>query len=216
VDNFYTLVSGPNGCGKSTQGRKLANFLPEAIHTDMSDLITQKIKQDEDFRNQYAEDLAEGELLPDNVINGLFLEHSERIEYKNHILTGYPRTVSQDVSFMKYLNDQYGDGYAIDHTIIFELQMSIQSAVQRTKERVAQARAAGQKVREDDLNSLGEVDEEKIEHRYLIYNAETLPALDFFRTLGLSVIQVDATLKIHEIFARIITAFAQKQELLSS
>jgi adenylate kinase family enzyme len=215
VDNFYTIITGPNGCGKSTQGKKLANFLPEAIHTDMSTLISQKIRQDEYFRNEYAETLAKGDLLPCNVVNELFREHSERIQYKSHILTGFPRTVAQAISFMRYLNTKYGDGYAIDHVTVFELQMTVQDAIERTRKRIEEALLAGEKVRKDDGNQQGEINLEGIKRRYSIYENDTTPALDFFRPMYIPIVQIDATLKIHEILAKILTVANQRQGICS-
>ena len=117
------IFIGPQGSGKGTQAKIIANKL-DLEHISTGDLLRNCIgelkKQVDDFMNS-------GKLVPDELILKILDEKLKLIGDKGFILDGFPRNLNQAIELDKITN--------IDNVI--EISISDQEAVNRIINRVS-------------------------------------------------------------------------------
>lgn len=192
----YVILSGPNSCGKTTQGSMLAQSVNQSLHTDMSKLIRARAEIDEKFKIMSQELMCNGGLLPCHIVSELFREHVEAAVYILHILTGYPRTLVQATSFIKYMNDQYGLNSYYSQVIVIDNHLSEEDVLVRAAERRQKDIGAGLEPRPDD-------DPEVVVHRYKVFEMETVPLLHYFNEIGVTVAKIDAKQPVGDVHSQI-------------
>lgn len=202
LKNKYIVLVGPGGCGKTTHGKLLAEKL-SGVHSDMSSILKNKFQEDKKFAEKYLKMISAGDLIPCHVINDIFADHSHAVKAEYHILTGFPRTIAQAVSFVQYMQDRYGHGSALDQVIFFEHHIKESTACQRAQKRRREAIRAGKEPRPDDS-------EEVVTHRYQLYYTETHYVLQYAEELGLEVVRLDATKPIQTVHDDIMHYVNQK------
>ncbi len=149
------LIIGPQGSGKSTQAKILAEKL-NIPFIGTGEMLRNMAKEDNDLGRQINEILDQGNMVEDNVMCELVrVRLSEEDCAGGFILDGYPRTLVQQQIFDPEFDE------------IFYLTLPIEVAKQRLLGRG----------REDDT-------EELIERRLNDYYTQTKPLLDFYQKLG--------------------------------
>lgn len=162
---MIVLLFGAPGTGKSTYAR----YIAEQAHlkwVSTGEVFREIAKTNPRIKSV----LNSGQLLPDDEVNEILFQKLVETE-GNFILDGYPRTVGQAESFHKFLQ---GQNWAIDQ--VFHLQVPVEVVLQRMASRG----------RPDDTP-------DTIEGRFKIFEAQTAPVLDYFKSLGIPVIQIDNT-----------------------
>src|SRR2546428_6383657 len=102
--------------------------------------------------------MARGELVPDEVVVAIVADRIDQPDAKNgFILDGFPRTVPQAVALDRMLKDK---GLKLDAVI--ELKVDAGILYQRIANRIAQAQARGEALRDDD-------NPEKLKRRGRVY-----------------------------------------------
>lgn len=182
------LLAGPPGSGKGTQADRLAAHYGIA-HLASGDLLRREVEQGTRVGKIAAEYIRRGDLVPDDfvlqVIAGPILEAAR---HGGYVLDGFPRTLHQ-------AEEVYRMAQRIDG---IELQAVVHLKVGRDELRRRLLDRQAQEGRADDIRAT-------IDHRLLVYDAETAPLLDFYARRGL-VVEVNGDQHPDKVFADIVAA----------
>jgi len=184
------LVLGPQGSGKGTQARRIADAhgIP---HVSTGDMFRAAIAADTPLGQRVAPILASGELVPDELTVALIQARLEEPDARSgFVLDGFPRNVEQADELDEMLASI---SRAIDHVLFFDLSDEI--AAERMRGRAA---AEG---RADDTP-------EVIARRLAIYHEQTEPVVDRYRAAGV-LSRLNADRSVDEVFAEIEAALLQ-------
>lgn len=160
------LVLGPQGSGKGTQAKLLADDLG-IPHVSTGDMFRAAIAQGTALGKRVEPILAAGELVPDELTVALIRERLAEPDAANgFVLDGFPRNLAQ----AEALDDMLSDiGRALDAVLFFDLSDEI--ATERMLGRAAQEGRA-----DDTL--------EVIARRLAIYHEQTAPVVEHYRAAG--------------------------------
>lgn len=173
------LLVGPPGAGKGTQAEALTkNHGLPAVST--GELLRAEVKAATALGQRIQTMMANGELVPDDVVNGLVARRLAQPDAaKGIILDGYPRTVAQ----ARYL-DQLLTQRGYPPVTVLHLDVPDEEVVQRL---AARGRA-------DDKP-------EVIRERLKVYTRETAPILEHYRGGDLN--RIDGTGSPEEVARRV-------------
>jgi adenylate kinase len=160
------LVLGPQGSGKGTQAKLLADDLG-IPHVSTGDMFRAAIAQGTELGGKVEPILAAGELVPDELTVALIRERLAEPDAANgFVLDGFPRNLAQAEALDHMLS---GIGRALDAVLFFDL--SDELATERMLGR------AEQEGRADDTL-------EVIARRLAIYHEQTAPVVEHYRAAG--------------------------------
>jgi len=160
------LVLGPQGSGKGTQAKRLAEGrgIP---HVSTGDMFRAAIAAETELGRQVGPILASGELVPDGLTVALIRERlGEPDAAYGFVLDGFPRNLAQAEALEAMLAEI---GRSLDAVLFFDL--SDELALERLLRR---ARDEG---RDDDTP-------EVIGRRLEIYHEQTEPVVELYRATG--------------------------------
>lgn len=181
------LVLGPQGSGKSTQAKLLAEHLSYTF-VSTGNLIRKKTAEQDAEAQTIREYMLKGDLVPDALVEGLLFPFLEVTPTAGFILDGYPRSMTQLDTFLQFLSQQ---AWKLDR--VFFLSVSQQECIHRMK-----LRAEIEK-REDETD-------EAITERLHLYHVETEPLLTRYEQLQV-LIRVDGERSVEDIQAEIRTYY---------
>jgi adenylate kinase len=178
------LLLGPQGSGKGTQAKRLAEEYG-LVHISTGDMLRAAIDEGSDLGERVKDIVESGELVPDQLIVEVMRRRLGANGAANgFVLDGFPRNMAQADALDAMLRDI---GQPLD--VVFELQLSDEECLKRMQQR------AQDEDRADDTP-------EAMAKRLEIYHAETEPLVEHYRVRGnLVVIHADRT--ITEVFAEI-------------
>src|SRR3989304_10295482 len=150
------LLIGPQGSGKSTQAKLLAEYLRiPAIAT--GDIFRTLVQADNDMGRKLKNILSEGKLVDDSITCEIVRQRLSQSDCRSgFVMDGYPRTIEQ----MKIFDPEFDK--------VFYLNVLEEEVIKRLMARG----------REDDTEQL-------IKTRLDLYNKQTKPLLDYYRNLGI-------------------------------
>jgi len=122
----FVLVLGPQGSGKSTQAKQLAEFLGyESIST--GDLSRAKLAEGDELGIKFNSYVIAGKLVPDELIEQILFPYLEK-DIPGVILDGYPRNLNQLANFLNFIK-------ANDHELskVFLLEVKEKEFMKRLK-----------------------------------------------------------------------------------
>jgi adenylate kinase len=160
------LMLGPQGAGKGTQAKRLSDAygIP---HIATGDMLRSAIAAGTDVGREVKDVVESGRLVPDELMISLIRERlSEPDTEPGFILDGFPRTTVQAEALDVMFND-IGRAF----TVVFELQLRDEAAIQRLLRR---AQLEG---RADDTP-------DAIRRRLELYHRETEPLVEYYRARG--------------------------------
>jgi adenylate kinase len=178
------LLLGPQGSGKGTQAKRLADEYGLA-HVATGDLLREEIDAGTEFGKQVGPILASGGLVPDDQMIELIRERlQDEAAQSGFVLDGFPRTQPQAEALDRMLQE-------IERplTVVLALDISDESCKQRLLKR------AEEEGRKDDTP-------EVIERRLRTYHEQTEPLIEHYRTRG-NLVSIHADRPIDSVFAEI-------------
>ncbi|WP_019181710.1 adenylate kinase [Microbacterium yannicii] len=181
------LIVGPQGSGKGTQGVRIAEaFGIPAIST--GDVFRGAVADGSPLGQQVKAIIESGNLVPDELTSAVVRDRlSQADAAEGFLLDGFPRNIAQVASLDDFLE---GRDESLDAVI--ELDVPRDESIARLSQRAAE------QGRTDDT-------EEVIANRLAIYERETAPILDVYRTRGI-VDRIDGVGGLDEITERIVAA----------
>ena len=205
------ILIGPQGSGKGTQ----ASLISESYglpHVSTGDLFRKNIAEKTALGNKLAEFINKGELVPNDLTLEILKDRLLQDDCKDgFLLDGYPRNKAQAVA----LNELFAE-MELPLTNVIVLDIPRQLVFERLEgrrtcpicNRVYHVRYNPPKIEgicDEDGGKLYQRDDdtaEAINKRLDIYYSETEPIIDFYREQNV-VSDIDATLDISEVFARV-------------
>lgn len=188
------LVLGPQGSGKGTQAQRIkATYgIP---HIATGDMIREMKELPTDLGRELNEIYLRGDLVSDELMIRLIRDRLSRGDtVGGFVLDGFPRTMPQAEALDDMLSDL---GRSID--IVFDLQVpNRQQLLDRLLKR------AEEEHRSDDTP-------DAIQHRWELYERETAPLTEYYRSTRGNVVGIHADRAIDEVFHEVREALDQVQ-----
>lgn len=169
------LITGIQGCGKSTHAKQLQHSYG-FVHVCAGDLLRKHIDEGTEFGKSYQAAYNRGELAPNEVTCGIIGEALYGYLDDTIILDGFPRNNEQ----LEWLEKNYNVSKCIE--IVLPLDVSTRRLLTRG--------------RSDDS-------EEGIKTRFDLYKKHTQPVIDYYREKG-KLVEVNGDDTIDEVFDEII------------
>jgi adenylate kinase len=181
------LIVGPQGSGKGTQGVRIAEaFGIPAVST--GDVFRGAVAAGTDLGRQVQAIIEAGDLVSDELTSAVVRDRLSRGDAaEGFLLDGYPRNVAQVMHL-----DEFLEGRDEELDAVIELVVPRDESIARI------ARRAADQGRSDDT-------EEVIANRLAIYERETAPILEVYRTRDI-VDRIDGVGSMDEITDRIVAA----------
>ncbi|HUT22362.1 MAG TPA: nucleoside monophosphate kinase [Candidatus Bipolaricaulota bacterium] len=203
------LIMGPQGSGKGTQAKKLAQKYKLKVISS-GDILREEVKKRTSIGRKI--DLKSGRLVPDEIIIEIIMDELKE-RGKNFILDGFPRNKNQARALETFLTERKSP------LTVIALKLDNKTAIERIGGRRICPRCG--KIYHLDNNppkNKGVCDEcgdkliqrkddhaESIRKRLGIYRRSTAPLLDFFRQFdNVAVREIDASKEIDKVFKQII------------
>jgi adenylate kinase len=180
------LVLGPQGSGKGTQAERItaAYGIP---HIATGDMIREMKERDTDLGRRLREVYDRGELVNDELMIGLIRERLSRGDtLGGFVLDGFPRTMPQAEALDELLREL---GRDVD--VVFEFQVPDRDELLRRM-----LKRAEEERRDDDTP-------EAIRRRLELYDRETAPLVEYYRSTRGNVVGIHADRSIDEVFQEI-------------
>ncbi len=178
------LVLGPQGAGKGTQAKRIAEEygIP---HVSTGDMFRAAQAAGTEFGRRVGEIMASGRLVPDELTIAMIEERlSQPDAQEGFVLDGFPRNLAQAEALDQMLG---GIGRGLDAILFFDVpdEVGMQRALDRAK---LESRA-------DDTPAV-------IAKRLEIYHSETEPIVEHYRATG-KLVPLHADRSIDEVWSEI-------------
>ena len=180
------LVLGPQGCGKGTQAKRIkATYgIP---HIATGDMLREMKELPTDLGRELKEVMDRGDLVNDELMVRLIRDRLSRGDtLAGFALDGFPRTMPQAEALEELLG---GMGRKLD--VVFDFQVPDHDVLIRRM-----LKRAEEEGRSDDTP-------EAMKRRLELYDKETAPLIDYYRTRRANVVGIHADRAIDEVFEEI-------------
>ena len=183
------LILGPQGSGKGTQAKRLAGTYGLA-HIATGDMIREMKERPTELGAELKEVYDRGDLVSDDLMIRLIRDRLDRGDtLPGFVLDGFPRTMAQAEALDELLEEL---GRGVD--VVLEFQVA-----DRQELRDRMLRRAAEENRSDDTP-------EAIERRLELYERETAPLVEWYRTTRGNVVGIHADRTVDEVFHEITEA----------
>jgi adenylate kinase len=191
------ILLGPPGAGKGTQAQQLVAKYG-IVQLSTGDILRAAIKAGTPIGRQAQKIIAGGNLVPDDLVVGIVEERIAQPDArKGFVLDGFPRTLPQAVALDRMLRAK---GLVLD--AVLELRVDEAALLKRIETRVAEMRARGEPLRDDDNADV-------LRTRLKTYRELTAPLIAHYRHQGI-LRTVNGMASIEEVAAAIDRALASE------
>jgi adenylate kinase len=182
------ILLGAPGAGKGTQAKRIvAAYGVPQIST--GDILRQAVKDGTALGKKAESYMKSGALVPDEVMIPLVEERLAAPDAaRGYVLDGYPRTLAQAEALDKHLTAKK---QPVEHVV--GLTVTADAVLERLKQRVTED---GKTIERADDNP------ETIRTRLSVYDRNTKPLIDYYRTKGLYR-EIDGRQEISEVWKNI-------------
>ncbi|MBI32966.1 MAG: adenylate kinase [Gammaproteobacteria bacterium] len=204
------ILMGAPGSGKGTQAEKLMDeYDCRQISTGV--LLRQAIESGSDLGNKVQKIMSEGLLVSDEIVLDLIKNELSGIGESSFLLDGYPRNINQAQSLRDFLEN-------IDKPLDFSILIDVPSEIlikrlsgRRTCSltgKTLNVYFSSQSDLDECLSSGGELvqreddNEESIIKRIEVYEQQTEPMIDFYRSAGL-LLTIDGQGSVDDVYLRL-------------
>jgi adenylate kinase len=162
------ILLGPPGSGKGTQAQRLVQR-HGIVQLSTGELLRAAVAAQTPVGLKAKDIMASGGLVPDEIVVGIISERLDQPDAaKGFILDGFPRTVPQAEALDELLKKKH---MRLDAVI--ELRVNESALLQRVENRVAEMRARGEQLRNDDTP-------EVLTKRLASYRSLTEPLIHYY------------------------------------
>ncbi|HJL80466.1 MAG: adenylate kinase [Gammaproteobacteria bacterium] len=204
------ILMGAPGSGKGTQAEKLMDeYDCRQISTGV--LLRQAIESGSDLGNKVQKIMSEGLLVSDEIVLDLIKNELSGIGESSFLLDGYPRNINQAQSLRDFLEN-------IDKPLDFSILIDVPSEIlikrlsgRRTCSltgKTLNVYFSSQSDLDECLSSGGELvqreddNEESIIKRIEVYEQQTEPMINFYRSAGL-LLTIDGQGSVDDVYLRL-------------
>lgn len=204
------ILMGAPGSGKGTQAEKLMDeYDCRQISTGV--LLRQAIESGSDLGNKVQKIMSEGLLVSDEIVLDLIKNELSGIGESSFLLDGYPRNINQAQSLRDFLEN-------IDKPLDFSILIDVPSEIlikrlsgRRTCSltgKTLNVYFSSQSDLDECLSSGGELvqreddNEGSIIKRIEVYEQQTEPMIDFYRSAGL-LLTIDGQGSVDDVYLRL-------------
>jgi adenylate kinase len=167
------ILLGPPGAGKGTQAQRLVSKYG-IVHLSSGDMLRAAVAAGTPVGLQAKSLIDRGEFVPDEMVVAIIADRIDQPDAKaGFILDGFPRTVRQAEALDHLLAER---GLKLDAVI--ELKVDDSILLDRIEKRVADMRARGEALRNDD-------NAEVLKCRLAAYHAQTEPLAYYYASKGM-------------------------------
>ncbi|MFC1483295.1 adenylate kinase [Candidatus Margulisiibacteriota bacterium] len=212
------ILLGAPGCGKGTLSKKLSTQFG-LYHLSTGDMLRQAVADETDLGKQAKDFMDAEQLVPDDLILGMIKELLEKLHgEKGIIYDGFPRTVIQAEHLQTLLADM---GNPLD--IVINLDVTLDEILTRMAGRISCPQCgrvyhtvnippAVEGVCDDDGETLiarADDSEETVRSRFVEYEKNTKPLIDFFDKIG-ALVTVDSTKGVDTTLKGVLSVLSEK------
>src|SRR5215469_8807682 len=163
------ILLGPPGAGKGTQAQRLVKKYG-IVQLSTGDMLRAAVGAGSAIGQRAKDVMARGQLCPDDLVVAIVADRIDQADArKGFILDGFPRTVPQAVALDRMLSAK---GLKLNGVI--ELKVDPEILQHRIATRVAEAKARGEAMRNDDNPDI-------LRTRIEAYREQTAPLVDYYR-----------------------------------
>jgi len=204
---IYILL-GPPGAGKGTQAKKMvADY--GIVHISTGDIFRENIKNETELGKEVKGILARGELVSDDLTNGIVFDRLSKDDCANgFLLDGYPRNLVQARALDEWLEE---NDLKVDH--VLDIQADPDLLVERVSgRRVCPKCGHSYHITNEPPKVEGVCDvcgtniiqrpddkEETIKSRIDIYEKQTKPLVEYYENQG-KILYFDGNKSIDEVY----------------
>jgi adenylate kinase len=202
------LIMGPPGAGKGTQAAKIVSEY-QIPHISTGDMFRAAIKDGTELGHKAKSYMDAGELVPDEVTNGIVKERLDKDDAKNgFLLDGYPRTINQGVALDETLHTLDMNIDAVIN-IVVDNDLLVERVIGR---RICKSCGATYHTSFNPPKTAGlcdqcggelyqrkDDDEETVKNRLAVYNNQTKPLLDYYSAKG-NLFNINGEQEIDDVF----------------
>lgn len=187
------LIMGPPGAGKGTQAVNIVSNY-NVPHISTGDMFRAAIKDGTPLGQRAKSYMDAGELVPDEVTNGIVKERLSKADtQQGFLLDGFPRTINQGVALDEMLhtvgmkidaviNVEVADTLLIDRIVGRRICKSCGATYHLTYNPPKQAGVCD--VCGEELYQRKDDDEVTVKNRLAVYHNQTTPLLEYYSAKG--------------------------------